>query len=110
MRTWYHSLSTRHARAETNLMIVCELIEDYLLQIDAPDDNDLAISVWTLDSAQGLSPFQVEIAQRASQVLALFGPRAVRCAPWSRSRRAIRLPSPLPPMGRRAGRYLDWAT
>jgi hypothetical protein len=105
MRTWYHSLSTRHARAETNLMIVCELIEDYLLQIDAPDDNDLAISVWTLDSAQGLSPFQVEIAQRASQVLALFGPRAVRCAPWSRSRRAIRLPSPLPPMGRRAGRY-----
>ncbi len=101
IRGWHRTLSARHAQAETNLMVCCELIEDYVLQIDASDDNDLAISVWTLDSAQNVSPFQVEIAQRSSQILALFGPLAVRCAPWPPSMHVTRLPSFLRPHGHR---------
>jgi len=102
LRRWHRVLSGRHAQAETDLIVCSELIEDYVLQIDAPDDNDLAISVWTLDSAQDLSPFQAEIAQRTSQILALFGSGAVRCAPWSPSTRVTKLPLRL--LGHRSNR------
>lgn len=104
LRRWHRTLSMCHAQAETDLIVCSELIEDYVLQIDAPDDNDLAISVWTLDTAQDLSPFQAEIAQRASQILALFGSRAVRCAPWSLSTRVTKVPLPLRLLGHRSNR------
>ena len=78
IRLWYQMLAKQHAQAEMNLMVCCELIEDYLLQMDAPDDVELAVHVWSLGQARRLSPFQTEVAQRASQILALFGPGAVK--------------------------------
>ncbi len=103
-RLWYQTLAKRHAQAEMNLMVCCELIEDYLLQLDAPDDVELAVQAWALGQTRRLSPFQTEVTQRASQILALFGPRAVKdrpsirmtIPPWVlgwRTRRARQAPS-----------------
>jgi len=80
-RLWYQTLAKRHAQAEMNLMVCCELIEDYLLQLDAPDDVELAVHAWALGQTRRLSPFQTEVTQRASQILALFGPGAVKGRP-----------------------------
>jgi len=91
-RRWYQAFAKRHAQAEMNLMVCCELIEDYLQQIDAPDDVELAVHAWTLGQARHLSPFQTEVAQRASQILALFGPGAVKGRPSIR----VTIPAWLP--------------
>ncbi len=56
-RLWYQTLAKRHAQAEMNLMVCCELIEDYLLQLDAPDDVELAVQAWALGQTRRLSPF-----------------------------------------------------
>lgn len=73
-------------------MMCCELIEDYMLQVDAPDDDDLAVHAWALGEARQLSPLQTEIAQRASQILGLFGPYAVRCVFPIRAAVSLRAP------------------
>jgi hypothetical protein len=91
-RAWYQALAERRAQAEMNLMMCCELIEDYMLQVDAPDDDDLAVHAWALGEARQLSPLQTEIAQRASQILGLFGPYAVRCVFPIRAAVSLRAP------------------
>lgn len=72
MHAWYSAITARHAQAETDLVVCCELVEDYFQQLNAPDDDDLGVKAWTLGATRELSPLQREIAQRTAQILGLF--------------------------------------